>query len=102
MSGIKESADFEKEMSKVLAIMERKGFIVEADHPYAYSMQYVAAFNDVSEWLAKNGYEGDLSTDGHFEPYAGAVYCLYDKNRISYEKMRKELIKEGKRQAKLY
>lgn len=101
MSGLKDSADFEKEISKVLKIMERKGFNVEADHPYAYSMQYVVAFNDVSEWLAKNGYEGDFATEGHFEPCAGAVYCLYDKNRISYEKMRKELNKEGKRQAKL-
>lgn len=101
MNGLKNSANFEKEMYKVLAFLERKGFITEADHPYAYSMQYLASFNDVCEWLAENGYEGNLATDGHFEPYAGAVYGLYDKDRISYEKMYKELIKEGKRQAEL-
>lgn len=101
MNGLKGSVDFDTEMSKVLAIMECKGFIVESDHPYAYSMQYPAAFNDVSEWLAENGYQGNLDTDGHYEPYAGNVYGLYDKDRISYEKMHKELIKEGKRQAKL-
>ena len=101
MRHFKDYADFEEEMSKVLAIMERKGFIVEADHPYAYSMQYPEAFNDVSEWLAKNGYEGNLVIDGHFEPYAGAVYGLFDEDRISREEMHKELIKEGKRQVKM-
>lgn len=100
MKRFKDCADFDEEMSKVLAIMEHKGFIVEADHPYAYSMQYPEAFNDVSEWLAKNGYEGNLATDGHFEPYAGAVYGLFDEDRISREEMHKELVKEGKRQAK--
>ena len=99
MAGLKNSADFEKEMYKVLDIMEQKGFIIESDHPYAYSMQDIESFNDVCEWLAENGYEGNLAKDGHYEDYAGAVYGLYDKDRISYEKMHKELIKEGKRQA---
>lgn len=101
MNGLKDNVDFNKEMVAVLAIMERKGFMVEADHPYAYSMQHSAAFEDVSEWLAENGYDGNLGTDGYFEPCAGAVYGLYDKNKISYEKMHQELIKEGKRQAKM-
>lgn len=100
MNGLKGSADFNKEMMTVLAIMERKGFMLESDHPYACSMQYGAAFNDVSEWLSENGYDGILDTDGYFAPNAGAVYGLFDKNRISREKMHKELIKEGKRQAK--
>lgn len=100
MVHFKDSPNFDKEMETVLAILERKGFVVESDHPYAYSMQYGTAFKDVSEWLAEHGYEGDLSTDGHFEPYAGAIYGLFDVSRISHEKMHKELIKEGKRQAK--
>lgn len=102
MERLKDSANFDEEMSAVFTIMKHKGFMVEADHPYAYSMQYGAAFEDVTEWLAKNGYDGNFGADSHFEPCAGAVYGLYDKDRISYEKMHKELIKEGKRQAKMY
>lgn len=94
------SPNFDKEMETVLAILEHKGFVLESDHPYAYSMQYGTAFKDVIEWLAEHGYKGNLDTDGHFDPYAGAVYGLFDKDRISREKMHKELIKEGKRQAK--
>ena len=100
MGRLKECNDFEKEMASVLEIMESKGFMVESDHPYAYNMQYSGDFNDVREWLKENGYEGNLDTDGHFDSYGGAVYGLFDKDRISREKMHKELIKEGKRQAK--
>lgn len=100
MHRLKYCADFDKEMAKVLSIMEVKGFIVEFDHPYAYSMQYPAAFNDVSEWLERNGYDGTLDTQGYFDSHAGSVYGLYDTDRVSYEEMHRELIAEGKRQAR--
>lgn len=99
MERLKDSTNFNEEMFKVLEIMEQKGFLLESDHPYAYSMQYRTAVNDVCEWLSENGYMGTLDTDGHYDPYAGAVYGLYDKDRISYEEMQKELAKEAKRQA---
>ena len=102
MEGLRNSTDFDIEMSTVFAIMEQKGFMVEADHPYAYSMQYPAAFNDVSEWLAENGYEGSLDTDGYYDPRAGAVYGLFDKDRISREKMHEKLIEEAERQANMH
>lgn len=98
MNGLKNYSDFDKEMSVVLAIMEDKGFIVESDHPYAYSMQYAEAFNDVSEWLKENGYNGNLDREGYYAQGSGAVYGLFDKDRVSYEEMHKELIKEAKKQ----
>ena len=102
MAGLKDTVDFEKEMETVLMILNRKGFLIESDHPFAYSMQRGDVFGDVSEWLANHGYDGDLSVEGHYDPTAGAVYGLFDKNRISYEKMHEELTKEAKRQATQY
>ena len=100
MAYFTDRSEFDKEMTKVLAILERKGFVVESDHPYAYSMQHGAAFTEVSEWLERSGYGGNLDTHGYFDYDAGAVYGMYDKNRVSYERMHKELIKETQRQAK--
>lgn len=92
----KERAGLYKEMATVLEIMEIKGFMVESDHSYAYSMQHRGDFNDVSEWLVKNGYEGSLDTAGYFDYNAGAVYGLFVNNRLSHAEMHKELIKESK------
>ena len=100
MGRLKDSSNFEKEMVIVLEVMESKGFVVESDHPYADSMQCISDFNDVSEWLISNGYDGKLGTAGYFETYVGAVYCLFDEDRISRERIHQELIKEGKRKAK--
>lgn len=94
-----DETEFNREMLIVQEIMENKGFLIEADHSYAYLMQYGSAFKDVSDWLLKHGYNGDLEIDGYFYPHYGAVYGLYDSDRISYEKMHEELIKEAKRQA---
>ena len=103
MAGLKDTVDFEKEMETVLMILNRKGFLTESDHPFAYSMQRGDVFGDVSEWLANHGYDSDLSVDGYYDPTTGiTVYGLFDKNRISYEEMHEELIKEAKRQAILY
>ena len=96
-----DTSNFNEEMLAVQTILEHKGFLVEADHSYAYSMQYSAAFEEVSDWLAEHGYDGTLKTLGHFDPSAGAVYCLYDEDRISLERMHQELKKEAKRQSKL-
>lgn len=93
--------NFDTEMKLVKSILEIKGYVVESDHPYAYNMQYGAAFKDVSDWLQDNGYKGELNTRGHFESGVGAVYGLYDTERISYERMQRELVKEAKKQAKM-
>lgn len=93
--------EFDNEMKKVKEIIEIKGYILESDHRYAYSMQYNTAFNDISSWLKDNGYNGKLSTQGYFDHHAGAVYGLYDTDRISYEKMHRELVKEAKRQSEM-
>lgn len=99
MTYFTDEVDFNKEMPALLEILENQGFVMEADHPYAYLMQYQAAFDDVAAWLADNGYEGELNKQGYFEPGVGAVYGLYDVDRIPYEKMQEELKKEAARQA---
>lgn len=93
--------NFDMQMKRLKEILEVKGYVLASDHPYADSMQYTAAFKDVSEWLQDNGYEGELNTQGHFETGAGSVYGLYDAERISYARMQRELVKEAKRQAKM-
>ena len=64
-----DETEFDKEMLIIQEIMENKGFLTEADHPYAYSMQYGEAFNDVNNWLLEHGYNGTLKTDGYFYPH---------------------------------
>lgn len=93
--------NFDMQMQRLKEILEVKGYVLESDHPYADSMQYTAAFRDVSTWLQDNGYEGELNTQGHFESGAGAVYGLYDAERISHTRMKCELVKEAKRRAKM-
>ena len=90
------SVEFEKNMIIIEKILNNKGFVLESDHPYAYSMQYDKAFKDVNEWLMENGYEGEMDTLGAFEKVA--VYGLYDKSKVTYEKMHKELLNEARRQ----
>lgn len=92
-----ESKEFDNEMEKVKEIMDEKGFILEADHPYAYAMQYSAAYDDVVEWLEQHDYIGKLNKAGLFEGVA--VYALYDELRIAYDEIMLELKKEAKRQA---
>lgn len=101
MAGLKGSIDFDVEMVRVKAILDVKGYVVESDHPYAYSMQYRDAFEDVRDWLEIHGYEGELQNQGHFEEGVGAVYGLYDTNKLSYEEMLKELKREAKKQASI-
>lgn len=91
---------FDKEMLIIQKIMEDKGFLTESDHPYAYSMQYKKAFNDVNDWLLEHGYNGTLNTASYFAPNAGAIEILYDSDKISYDDIKKELVEEAKRQAK--
>ena len=91
--------DFEKNMMLIKEILEEKGFVMESDHPYAYCMQYDKAFDDISEWLSKNDYEGDLDTMGAFERVA--VYGLYDKSKVSFKKMQNDLLSEARRQNSL-
>lgn len=90
---------FDEEMEKVKDILERKGFVLESDHPYAYAMQYDAAFEDVKEWLINHGYEGELNYMGAFEGVA--VYGLYDSSQITYEEMRRRLLMEARAQNQL-
>ncbi|MCI5773505.1 MAG: hypothetical protein MR210_02980 [Erysipelotrichaceae bacterium] len=97
----KDEDSFNEEMIKIKEIMERKGFVIESDHRYAYLMQYHSAFCDVNDWLKEKGYHGELGYQGYFAPGVGAVYGLYDSLIISYERMREELINEAKRQEKL-
>ena len=102
-----ELSEFEKEMEKVKEILLSQGYVLESDHPYAYSMQDDDAFYDVKAWLLDNGYDGDLESMGRYEKdledmgirQAGAVYGLYDSNIISYEEMQEKLLEEIKRQS---
>ncbi len=88
--------DFNKEMEKIIGVLERQGFVLEADHVYAYLMQYDSAFEDVKEWLLNHEYEGELNTVGTFEGVA--VYGLYDSNRITFAEMQRKLLAEARSQ----
>lgn len=88
--------NFDNEMQIVKRILEEKGYVLESDHPYAYSMQRKGAFNDVVEWLEKHGYYGRLNRMGLFEGVA--VYALYDEEKVTYYDMRLELYEEARRQ----
>ena len=96
-----DETEFDKEMLIIQKIMEDKGFLTKTDHPYAYSMQYGGAFKDVNDWLLEHGYNGTLNTASCFDPHAGAIEILYDSDRISYDDIKKELVKEAKRQAEM-
>lgn len=100
MNFFEDRVEFEKNMTIIKKILDDKGLVLESDHPYAYSMQYGKAFNDVNEWLMEKRYEGELDTMGAFEKVA--VYGLYDKSKVTYEKMHKELLNEARRQNMSY
>lgn len=99
MIHIKDSIDFDKQMELMKETLETKGYVVESDHPYAYSTQYPTATKEMIEWLKINGYKGNLNTQGYFDKRAGAVYGLYDADKVSYDEMHRELKKEATRQA---
>jgi len=88
--------EFNKEMTSLEKILQIKGFVMESDHAYAYTMQYDEAFADVKEWLINNGYKGELKHLGAFEVVA--VYGLYDSNKIDYNDMLEKLLNEAKSQ----
>ncbi len=77
--------EFNKNMQIVQDILEEKGYVLESDHPYAYSMRHSTAVDDVKCWLEQHGYEGKIRSAGAFNKVA--VYGLYDEDRISYDEM---------------
>lgn len=96
MRYFQDEAAFNKEMKIVKQILERKGYVLESDHVYAYSMQYNAAFEDVRDWLLNNGYRGKVDHAGHYDKVA--VYGLYDPSRISLKSMQDKLLAEARAQ----
>lgn len=88
--------DFDKNMETFKNILDLKGFVLESDHAYAYSMRHSNAFEDVKDWLINHGYDGHLNSLGAYDKVA--VYGLYDSDRITYEEMYKQLLKEAERQ----
>ena len=88
--------NFDNEMQIVKDILEEKGYVLESDHPYAYSMQYRVAFDEVDAWLEEHDYEGKLNNIGLFDGVA--VYGLYDIGIITYEDMCSKLREEARRQ----
>lgn len=92
--------EFDKEMARFMDILEIKGFVLESDHIYAYEVQHSDAFTDICEWLAAHGYSGPLDKDGYHNDVSGAFYALYDADRVSYEQIHNELIREANREAK--
>lgn len=69
---------------------------MESDHPFAYSMQYDNAFDDVVEWLTEHNYNSDMESLGIFDGVA--VYGLYDTEKVSYEDMMSNLCMEARKQ----
>lgn len=98
MKYFRNNKDFEENMKIIKNILEIKGYIVESDHNYAYKMQYSDAFEDVKDWLYKQGYDGNLIEAGAY--HGVAVYGLYDDTKVTLEEMQNELRKEAKRQLK--
>lgn len=89
----KDRDNFDENMKSFRDILEKKGYVLELDHPYAHAMKYGEAFNDVHDWLIANGYEGKLASAGHCKGGI-ATYGLYDSTCISYEKMKQKLLEE--------
>lgn len=87
----------EKEMESFMNILERKGYVIEPDNVYAYSMQYAYFVEAVVNWLENHGYKGDLRSIGAYDGVA--TYGLYDENIVSYETVYQELLKEARRQS---
>lgn len=94
-----DQTSFDSEMKKFQSIFEEQGYVVESEHPYAYSMQYEEASEEVREWLVGHGYEGDIMSLG--DTFDGiAVYGLFDLDRISMEEVHKLLEEEAHKQQK--
>lgn len=87
---------FNKQMQIVKEILERKGFVLSSDHPYANSMQYPDAFKDVKEWLDRSGYIGTVENIGAYDGVD--EYGLYDSSCISLQDMIEKLKKEARAQ----
>lgn len=95
MGGLREPEDFEENMEALKEILDLKGYVLESDHVFAYSMQYKNCFEDVKSWLISHGYDGDLQSIGAYKKVA--VYGLFDSERITHEEMRGQLLKEADR-----
>lgn len=96
MNNIEEQDDFDTNMQNFMNVLESKGYVMESDHIYAYSMQFPDMKDKVINWLLSHGYNGNLRTIGAFDQVA--VYCLFDEDRISYEKAYAKLLQEAAKQ----
>lgn len=94
----KYTKSFEREMFKIKNFLEDKGFVSESDHMIANSMQYYNEFLKVRGWLKEHGYNGTLDTMSNSGTEPIAVYGLYDRDKVSFEKMKREMNKEAERQ----
>lgn len=96
MKHFTDQIEFDKYMEIFKKILDLKGYVLESDHAYAYSMRHYNAFEDVRDWLIIHGYTGNLNSIGAYDKVA--VYGLYDSDRITYEEMYIQLLKEAERQ----
>ena len=88
---------YNREMQKLKSILEEKGYVSESDHWIAYQMQYEQYVDEINEWLHTHNYCGSVCSDGMY-CQVGAVYDLYDSDRVSAEENKKYLLEEANRQ----
>lgn len=80
-----ERSEFEMQMHVIKEIMDRKGFVVESDHRYAYYMQDDGFFFEVKEWLHDNGYEERPINMGLYDD--DVAYGLFDVEQFKVDEI---------------
>ena len=99
MGRLRELEDFDEHMEALKEILDLKGYVLESDHGFAYSMRHTDCFEDVKSWLIIHGYDGDLHSFGAYKKVA--VYGLFDLDKITYEEAHERLLKEADRQNRM-
>jgi len=90
-----------KQIKLLIAILNKNGYVMESDHPYAKMEKYgKEKLEELKEALKKHGYGGQVESIG--KSYGSiAVYGLYDENKIGFDDAHLFLDAEGKHQLAL-
>jgi len=85
----------------VIELLDKKGYVMESDHPYAKKGKFGKdKLNEMNKMLKTHGYDGQVESIGKVYGTID-VYGLYDESRISFEDALSWLDIEGKHQLAL-
>lgn len=84
-----------QDLLEIIATINHIGFITDEDGTYATSTLIENWSDKCSEILIQNGLsDSDLTKYAEFISDAGAIYILYDNNRMTLEEIQSILIKK--------